>query len=97
MSKEHRQDETRADLDVIEEGKGWACLQDRLVLTDSVMEYDFEFIPGLKLGIGLCCASEGNLMVGTKDPHVARLPMKRGGKLLLRAISDFFKVRRRIT
>jgi SRSO17 transposase len=68
-------------LDLIDEVKGWG-LQGRLVLTDSAYGDVFEFRQGLRSRkLDYVVQVSGELMAWTKDPHPAKPPMKRGGKI----------------
>jgi SRSO17 transposase len=68
-------------LDLIDEVKGWG-LQGRLVLADSAYGDVFEFRQGLRSReLDYVVQVSGELMAWTKDPHPAKPPMKRGGKI----------------
>jgi len=68
-------------LDLIDEVKGWG-LQGRLVLADSAYGDVFEFRQGLRSReLDSVVQVSGELMAWTKDPHPAKPPMKRGGKV----------------
>ena len=68
-------------LDLIDEVKRWG-LQGRLVLTDSAYGDVFEFRQGLRSReLDYVVQVSGELMAWTKDPHPAKPPMKRGGKI----------------
>ena len=68
-------------LDLIDEVKGWG-LQGRLVLTDSAYGDVFEFRQGLRSReLDYVVQMSRELMAWTKDPHPAKPPMKRGGKI----------------
>ena len=68
-------------LDLIDEVKRWG-LQGRLVLTDSAYGDVFEFRQGLRSReLDYVVQMSRELMAWTKDPHPAKPPMKRGGKV----------------
>ena len=68
-------------LDLIDEVKRWG-LQGRLVLTDSAYGDVFEFRQGLRSReLDYVVQMSRELMAWTKDPHPAKPPMKRGGKI----------------
>jgi SRSO17 transposase len=68
-------------LDLVDEVKGWG-LQGRLVLADSAYGDVFEFRQGLRSReLDYVVQVSGELMAWTKDPHPAKPPMKRGGKV----------------
>src|SRR5208337_1790077 len=68
-------------LDLVNEVKGWG-LQGRLVLADSAYGDVFEFRQGLRSQeLDYVVQVSGELMAWTKDPHPAKPPMKRGGKV----------------
>jgi len=72
---------TELALDLIDEVKGWG-LEDRLVLADSAYGDAYEFRQGLKnRQLNYVVQVSGELMAWTDDPHPARPPMKRGGKI----------------
>ncbi len=68
-------------LDLVDEVKGWG-LEGRLVLADSAYGDVFEFRQGLRSReLDYVVQVSGGLMAWTKDPHPAKPPMKRGGKI----------------
>jgi SRSO17 transposase len=68
-------------LDLIDEVQGWG-LQGRLVLADSAYGDVFEFRQGLRSRqLGYVVQVSGERMAWKKDPHPAKAPMKRGGKI----------------
>jgi SRSO17 transposase len=68
-------------LDLVDEVKGWG-LEGRLVLADSAYGDVFEFRQGLRSReLDYVVQVSGGLMAWTKDPHPAKPPMKRGGKV----------------
>ena len=68
-------------LDLVDEVKEWG-LQGRLVLADSAYGDVFEFRQGLRSReLDYVVQVTGELMAWTKDPHPAKPPMKRGGKI----------------
>ncbi len=68
-------------LALIDEVKGWG-LQNRLVLADSAYGDVFEFRQGLRnRAIDYVVQVSGGLRAWTEDPHPAKPPMKKGGKI----------------
>jgi len=68
-------------LDLMDEVKRWG-LQDRLVLADSAYGDAYEFRQGLRSrNLDYAVQVSGGLMAWTEDPHPAKPPMKRGGKI----------------
>jgi SRSO17 transposase len=68
-------------LDLVDEVKGWG-LQGHLVLADSAYGDVFEFRQGLRSReLDYVVQVTGELMAWAKDPHPAKPPMKRGGKI----------------
>jgi len=72
---------TELALDLIDEVRGWG-LQDRLVLADSGYGDAYEFREGLRSReLDSVVQVSGELTAWTEDPHPAKPPMKRGGKI----------------
>ena len=72
---------TELALDLIDEVRGWG-LQDRLILSDSGYGDAYEFRHALRSReLDYVVQVSGDLTGWTEDPHPAKPPMKRGGKV----------------